>query len=134
MFQREDDGSRSAETVIGPSVKVEGNFIGTGSVVVDGVVNGSLKTAKDLRVGEGAKIKADVEADTATVAGEIHGNVHTNSRLELLPTGKVFGNVEATVLVVAEGAIVNGKVTMVKAAEKSADHAAAIPTSDRKRS
>lgn len=134
MFQREDDGARAAETVIGPSVKVEGNFVGSGNVVVEGVVNGSLKTAKDLRVGEGAKIKADVEADSATIAGEIHGNVRANSRLELLPTGKVFGNVEANVLVVAEGAIVNGKVTMVKPAEKTSDHATPAPASDRKRS
>ncbi|MBI5405100.1 MAG: polymer-forming cytoskeletal protein [Candidatus Kerfeldbacteria bacterium] len=119
MFNREEDGSRAAETVIGSSVKVEGNFVGSGNVVVEGVVNGTLKTAKDLRVGDAAKIKADVEAANVVVAGEIHGNVKTSGRLEVAASGKVIGNVEAAVLVVMEGAIINGKVVMMKAGESA---------------
>lgn len=114
MFNREDEGDRAVETVIGPSVKVEGNFIGSGNVSVEGVVNGTLKTSKDLRVGEGAKIKADVEAANATVAGELHGNIRVGGKLELSPSAKVIGNVEAAVLVVAQGAILNGKCQMLK--------------------
>lgn len=129
MFNREETLTNTAETIIGSSVKVEGNFIGSGNVVVEGVVNGTLKTAQELRVGEAAKIKADVEAANAVIAGEIHGNVKITGRLELLATGKIFGNIDATVIVVNEGAILNGKVTMVKAGDQS------VPTSviDKKR-
>lgn len=129
MFNREEDGSRAAETVIGPSVKVEGNFVGSGNVVVEGVVNGTLKTAKDLRVGDAAKIKADVEAANVVVAGEIHGNVKTSGRLEVMASGKVLGNVEAAVLVVMEGATINGKVVMMKAGEA----ASMAPSPEKKR-
>lgn len=115
MFNRDEEASRSTETIIGPSVKVEGNFVGSGNVVVEGTVNGSLKTQKDLRVGSGAKIKAEVEAANATVAGEIHGNIKISGRLELVASGKIIGNAEAAVLVVAEGGILNGKVMMLKA-------------------
>lgn len=114
MFNREEEGGREVETTIGPSVKVEGNFVGSGNVVVEGVVNGSLKTSKDLRVREGAKIKADVDAANIVTAGEIHGNVKTAGRLELAPSARVLGNVEASVLVVAEGAVLNGKIVMLK--------------------
>ncbi|MBI4089977.1 MAG: polymer-forming cytoskeletal protein [Candidatus Kerfeldbacteria bacterium] len=114
MFTREEPGDRSAETVIGPSVKVEGNFVGSGNVVVEGSVTGTIRTSKDLRVGEGAKIKADIEAANVTVAGEVHGNVKANGRLDLGPSAKVFGNVETMSLTVANGAVLNGKCTMVK--------------------
>lgn len=113
--EREAEGKGEVETTIGPSVKVEGNFVGSGIVVVEGVVNGSLKTTKDLHVRQGARIKADIEAANVTSAGEIHGNVRTTGKLELAPSAKMLGNVEATVLTVAEGAVLNGKVTMLKA-------------------
>jgi len=114
MFNREEGDTHAAETTIGPSVKVEGNFMGSGNVVVEGVVNGSIKTTKDLRIGEHAKIKADVDAANIIVAGEIHGNVKTGGRLELAASAKVFGNVETSVLSVAQGAVLNGKCMMVK--------------------
>lgn len=112
--EREAEGRGGVETTIGPSVKVEGNFVGSGIVVVEGVVNGSLKTTKDLHVRQGARVKADIEAANVTSAGEIHGNVRTTGKLELAPSAKMLGNVEATVLTVAEGAVLNGKVTMLK--------------------
>ena len=115
LFNREDNGGNGVETIIGPSVKVEGNFVGSGNVVVEGVVNGSMKTSKDLRIGDHAKVKADIEAANITVAGEIHGNVRTSGKLDLSPSAKVFGNVETSVLSVAQGAVLNGKCTMVKA-------------------
>lgn len=115
MFSRErEEERRDVETVIGPSVKVEGNFIGSGNVVVEGVVNGSLKTTKDLRIREGAKVKADIDAANVFVAGEIQGNVRSNGKIELSSSAKIFGNVETALLVIAEGAILNGKCTMVK--------------------
>lgn len=115
MFNRDDaERGEGAETVIGPSVKVEGNFVGAGNVVVEGVVNGSIKTTKDLRIGNAAKVKADIEAGNIAVSGEIHGNVKANGRLELTATGKIFGNIETTSLTVAQGAIMNGKCIMVK--------------------
>lgn len=123
MFSRDrEEGQREVETVIGPSVKVEGNFVGSGNVVVEGVVQGSLKTTKDLRVRAGAKVKADVESANVFVAGEIQGNVRATGKLELAPSAKVLGNVEATMLAVAEGAILNGKCTMVKHEVGMASH------------
>ena len=113
MFQR--DGGvdvKDVETVIGSSVKVEGNFVGAGDIVVEGQVAGSLKTSKNLRVGEHAVIKADVDAANIVVAGEIRGHVNCSGRIEILATGKIFGNVDTQTIAVAHGAILHGKVSM----------------------
>src|SRR5688572_13732162 len=116
MFQKtampNREGAHEPETVIAASVKLEGDFQSQGNVLIEGVVEGSLHTERDLRVGERAKITADVSAASAVIAGEIHGNLVVEERLELESTAQIFGDVRTKVLVVASGASMNGKLTM----------------------
>lgn len=107
-----EGGAHEPETVIAASVKLEGDFQSQGNVLIEGVVEGSLKTERDLRVGERARISADVSAANATIAGEVRGNVVVAERLELEPTARLYGDVRTKILVVASGATVNGKLTM----------------------
>lgn len=100
------------ETIIAASVKVEGDFASQGNVLIEGVVEGSLRTESDLRVGERARISADVSAANAVVAGEIRGNLVVGERLELESTARVHGDVKTKILVVASGATINGKLQM----------------------
>jgi len=121
IFEKSQDRlPGNVETIIGPTVKVEGNFVGEGDVAVEGSVNGSLKTAKNLRVGSSAKIKADVDADNIFIAGEIRGNVRARGRLELAASGRIYGNVDATVLAVEAGAVLHGKCQMAAGREADA--------------
>lgn len=117
MFKQTDDMPTmrevtNPETIIGPSMKVEGDFVGEGDVIVEGEVRGTLKTKQDLKVGENAVIKADVEAVNALIAGTIEGNLAAHENLELTATAKVKGDVSAKVLRIAAGANVNGTITM----------------------
>ncbi|MBI5466995.1 MAG: polymer-forming cytoskeletal protein [Candidatus Kerfeldbacteria bacterium] len=113
LFQHDGQhDSKDLETLIGASVKVEGNFVGAGDVVVEGHVAGTLKTSKNLRIGPAAVVKADIEAANIWVAGEIRGHVKCAGKIELAPTAKIFGNVDSQSIAVAHGAILHGKVTM----------------------
>ena len=104
--------SRSGETIIAHGVRVEGEFVSQGNVVVEGEVQGTIQTAGDLQVGTEAKIRANVTAQNAVVAGEIRGNIQIDGRLELQESASVIGDVTANVLSVAAGAQLNGAVTM----------------------
>lgn len=113
MFHHEEDtATKDVETVIGSSVKVEGTFVGSGDIVVEGHVTGTLKTNKNIRIGQRAVLKADIEGANIVVAGEIRGQVKCGGKIELLPTAKIFGNVDTQTIAVAHGAILHGKVTM----------------------
>ena len=107
MFK--DKGTEEIETVIGPSVQVEGNFVANGDVVIEGMVSGSIKTAKNLRVGENAKIFANITAANAIIAGEVQGNIKIENTLELTNTSKIFGDVKTDVILIASGASLHGK-------------------------
>ena len=124
-----------AETVIGASVKVEGDFVSEGNVLVQGVLSGSLKTKGNLQVDEGAKIKADVQAANAQVSGEIEGNVTTKDNLELGASAKIAGDIITKVLSIEPGAVLNGHCS-VSATEDSVDEPAQVqePDEDDKKS
>lgn len=104
--------SNEIETVIGPSVKVEGNFKSDGDVTVNGSVQGSLETTRDLKVGDTAKIKAEIKANNLFLKGEIRGNVFCSEKAHLSGTAKVLGNITTKKLVVEDGAQINGKCSM----------------------
>ncbi|MFA6427765.1 MAG: polymer-forming cytoskeletal protein [Candidatus Magasanikbacteria bacterium] len=122
MFKPVQDDSFSAqttysqpddvETVVGPSVVVEGDFSSEGNILVKGTVSGNVQTGKLLTVEQGAKILANVRAGSAVVSGEVKGNVRVDEQLELTPTAKVLGDVGCKVLVVSPGALLHGKVSM----------------------
>lgn len=112
IFHATENEQKETETIIGSSVKVEGNFVGKGDVNVEGEVVGSLRTTKNLRIGPNAKIKADVQANAVFLAGQIRGNVKALEKIELTETAKLFGNVETKKISIAPGAHFTGKCQM----------------------
>lgn len=120
MFNKQNEigGLKNVETIIGPSVKVKGNFHGQGNIVVEGILEGNLKTGGTLRIGERAKVTASVEAGDAKISGEVNGNIKVKGYLEVTEAAKIFGDIEAPVLSIARGAIVNGKCAMIAGDKK----------------
>ncbi|NQU83538.1 MAG: polymer-forming cytoskeletal protein [Parcubacteria group bacterium] len=104
--------SDDIETIVGPSVNVEGDLSSSGNIVVKGTVTGSVNTTKHLTVEKGAKIIANVRAGSASVSGEIKGNLKVKESLELTSTSKVLGDINVRTLTVEPGAAIYGKVSM----------------------
>lgn len=99
------------ETVIGPNTNLRGDIRSDGGVRVDGIFEGSLQTAGNLIVSEGAKIIADISAHNVSVAGAIKGNISAN-RVEILSTGRVWGDITVTSFLLDEGGFVRGEIVM----------------------
>jgi cytoskeletal protein CcmA (bactofilin family) len=113
MFKNDKETlHHETETVIAPSVRVEGDFVSDGNVRIEGSVSGSVATQQDLLVGEHAQITAHVTAKNGIFAGELRGNLKVHERLELTETARVYGDIQAKTLTVAPGAIMHGKVTI----------------------
>lgn len=123
MFNKDNNemSYKEAETIIGPSIKVKGNFHGQGNIIIEGVVEGSIKTSNFLLIGTKAKVTANVEAKEAKIGGEIHGNIKVDGYLEIAATAKIFGDIEANKLSVEKNAILNGTCRMSKGGETGAE-------------
>lgn len=101
-----------AETIVGPSVKVEGELVSEGNVRIDGKVTGNVETTQNLAIGEQAVISANVKAANAVVAGKVKGNVTVEEALEITETGQVEGDIAARIISIAPGAVFRGQCHM----------------------
>lgn len=100
------------DTVIGSNTQFEGTFNSSGNVRMDGEFAGSLEISGNILVGESAEIRADINARNISIAGTVRGNVSGN-KVQLLRTGRIWGDISASALTTEEGAFIDGKITMV---------------------
>src|ERR1039458_4730175 len=89
-----------AETVVGPSVKIQGDLNSEGNIKIEGQVSGKVKTSQSVFVIPGAKINADVLAGNAVVGGEVQGNLKITGHLILQSTAKIIGDISCQILAV----------------------------------
>ena len=104
--------SSTPETVVGASVKIEGDLASEGDIRVEGAVSGKIKTTKNLYIGPQAQIEADLDAGNAVIAGSVKGEIKIKDNLLIQETGKVSGNIACARLSIAEGARFSGSCTM----------------------
>jgi cytoskeletal protein CcmA (bactofilin family) len=114
MFNKESEvvGLQKAETVIGPSIKVKGDFHGEGDIIIEGSVEGEISTKQFISVGANAKIVANITANNAKIAGTINGDLRVAGYLEILHTAVIDGDVHASEISIEKGAILHGKLNM----------------------
>jgi cytoskeletal protein CcmA (bactofilin family) len=110
----------SLTSVISHTTAWSGNLESSGSLHVHGRVEGSLAAKDAIFVAEEAEVDAVVSAATVTVAGRVRGSIYCAERCEVLPRGRVAGDVRAPVLVVHEGAIIAGEIAMAPASDAKA--------------
>ena len=80
---------------------------------VNGKFEGNLDTRGNLIIGPNAQVLADITGDNIVVGGKIKGRITAKERLTLLPTAVVEGDVYPAKLNVAEGAVFEGRCSML---------------------
>ena len=99
-------------SVIAHTTSWNGNLESSGSLHIHGRVEGTLTARDDIFVAEEAEVDATINATSVTVAGNVRGSIRCADRFEVLPRGRVAGEISAPVLVIHEGAMVAGEISM----------------------
>jgi|SRR5687768_4229139 cytoskeletal protein CcmA (bactofilin family) len=99
----------SKETLIAENLAIEGKIEGAGNVRVAGRFKGDVHVDGNLTIDQGAKVTGGVRASAVIIAGELEGNVDAASRVELLETGVLNGDLKAGSLTVAAGSRMRGQ-------------------------
>ena len=110
--------------------EIEGKYTFTGTVLLNGKFQGEIASPDTLTIAERGVVNATVRAGTLVVNGELVGNVHASERVELSGRARVFGDLEAPIVVLEEGVIFEGHCRMPRAgsseAERDADPSASV--------
>jgi cytoskeletal protein CcmA (bactofilin family) len=99
------------ETIIGPNAHFRGDIQSDGGIRVDGIFEGTIDITGNLVIGESAKVIAEVSANNISISGAIKGNI-TGNRVEILKTGRVWGDLTINSLLLEEGAYLRGQTMM----------------------
>jgi cytoskeletal protein CcmA (bactofilin family) len=99
-------------SVIAHSTAWSGDLESSGSLHVHGRVEGSLTARDTIFVAEEADVQAVIRAANVTVTGSVRGSVYCAERFEVLPRGKVSGDIHAPAIAIHDGALVAGEITM----------------------
>jgi cytoskeletal protein CcmA (bactofilin family) len=99
--------------------EVEGSGRFTGTAMLNGRYTGEIASTDTVIVGDKAVVHASIRAATVIIRGEVTGNVVATERAELRGRGRLTGDLEAPVLVVDEGAALDGRCRMSSSPEVS---------------
>ncbi len=76
---------------------------------MNGKFRGELFSADTLFLGSEGEVEAEVQVKVGIISGQVKGNITARERIELTPSGRIFGNIITPVLVLEEGAVFDGQ-------------------------
>lgn len=103
-------------TVISESTTVVGDIETRGPLMVSGHVRGDGRIGGTLSVSKAAHWEGDITARQAVLAGKVTGKIIIEEKLEISASAVITGEIVAKVLAIANGARIEGEVTVTSGA------------------
>ncbi|HXQ63544.1 MAG TPA: polymer-forming cytoskeletal protein [Steroidobacteraceae bacterium] len=99
-------------TLIGADSRFEGQLRVSGPLSLGGTIIGDGVVAGALSIAAGGHWQGMIEAQSAVIAGRITGDLRIEAKLEIGKTAVIHGRVWGQVIAIADGAIVDGEITV----------------------
>ena len=100
--------------IIGAGTVVEGKIRSQGNVRVDGKLIGDVTANESLSIGVTGEIEGNVTAKNVTVGGKVRGTINASEKIVFEGKSVIRGDIRATRLVVDEGTIFDGRISMTE--------------------
>ena len=110
MFSK---NTEKLESFIGINSNFKGDIKTQGTLRVDGTVEGNIETDW-LILGETSHLKGDASSRGIIVGGRVDGNLTAREIIEIKAKGQVTGELATTKLSIAEGAMFDGRSSMIR--------------------
>jgi cytoskeletal protein CcmA (bactofilin family) len=101
---------------LGPGTKITGKLHFDGPATIEGEIEGEITGQASITIAQEAMVKGKIIAASVVVQGKVTADISAEKRLEIQPPGSVIGDVSTQSLVMGDGAILEGQVSMRKEA------------------
>jgi cytoskeletal protein CcmA (bactofilin family) len=112
MAKYNETETTAAINLIGTGTEITGDVNSNGDIRVDGSLNGNLKTAGKVVIGETGKVSGEIDCKNSEVLGEVHGKIKVSELLSLKATAKIFGDIITKKLAIEPGSKFTGNCKM----------------------
>ena len=109
----------SPNTTIGVGSNFRGTLMVSGTLRIEGEVEGDILNCERLEVGEHGVMRADIEVKEALIEGRVYGNMRALGTIELKAGARVEGDVWAVSVVMEPGVHFTGRCTMLESGSES---------------
>jgi len=99
-------------TVMGEKTRYVGKIDTDEPLLVQGPVEGEIKSSSEVEVGETGVVKATISARSIVISGQVIGDCTATDKLEIRASGKLSGSIHAARIVISEGAEFKGTSQM----------------------
>jgi len=99
-------------TLLAKGVVLKGEIHVEGTVRIDGRLDGEIQTKGHVIIGEDGLVEGTITAGTVVSSGRIKAKVTANERIQLLKTATLIGEVLTPILIMEEGAKLQGAMDM----------------------
>ncbi|HOP06343.1 MAG TPA: polymer-forming cytoskeletal protein [candidate division Zixibacteria bacterium] len=110
------EGGGLTNTIIGRDTVITGTLEIKGALRVDGEVKGKINCNDCVTIGTTGRVEAQIEAESAIIAGKMIGDVVTSEKIELQANCEMDGDLRTKSLIIEEGAVFCGGCSMKDAA------------------
>ncbi|MGD2167791.1 MAG: polymer-forming cytoskeletal protein [Gammaproteobacteria bacterium] len=118
LFRRRiEDSAEGPATYIAASARFAGNLGGAGTFVVCGEVEGDCDIRGPVKLAKGGRWTGTLRADNVVVAGTVEGDVIAREKVEIGQSARVSGSISGSSIAVAEGAIIEGELSVTSGGE-----------------
>lgn len=112
MAKYNEPETNTAINLIGAGTEITGDVNSNGDIRIDGTLNGNLKTAGKVVIGETGKVKGEIDCKNSEVLGQIEGKIKVGELLSLKATAKIFGDIVTKKLAIEPGSKFTGNCNM----------------------
>ena len=102
----------SSHSYLGKTLKVKGEITSDEYLTVEGEVKGNINISRTLIIGKNGYVNGEITAEVVKIDGKAEGNITASKKLEISANGHFLGNIKSEKLVIAEGAVFQGKANM----------------------
>ncbi len=100
-------------SVIGPTLVFKGELSADEDLIIEGHIEGTIAHhKKNLTVGKQGRVKADIDATSVIIEGQLVGDIRSDGIVSLAKGADVKGNIFCARIVMEEGARFEGKIDM----------------------
>ena len=107
-----DEGSSSANTIIGAGTSITGDITSNGDIRIDGTLIGNLTAKAKILIGPEGSVEGDIEGQHADVLGKVSGKIRVKDLLNLRGKAVLNGDIFAGKLQIEPTATFNGHCHM----------------------
>ena len=120
------------QSYVGTNTTLKGNFECQEDFLIEGAVEGNLRSEGTILLGREAVVRGEVCAREVAISGILVGTIRCSKKLDVFKSAKIVGTIQSPVLKMEAGARINARIIMsqLEQLEFLSDSAAEIPTSE----